>query len=123
VVVVSASKSTVSLSIKPLLLTSHQVLRVYRARRSQGETEQFSAVKIVVCQKSDPSLDKNVKTIQKEVRVHATLKNQNILKLISHQEKKDERAVIFWIILEYASGDLFDKICEFSIETYRLSGD
>lgn len=87
--------------------------RVYLARKDGEGT--LGAIKVVLRQ--DEAADKRV---HKEMRIHATLRHPNVLRMLGHEEDDANTTgrpewgnvgPAFYLALEYAcGGDLFDKI-------------
>jgi serine/threonine-protein kinase Chk1 len=77
------------------------------------ENHQVAACKLI--HTTDETTDKERKTIDKEMKIHAALKHRNILEFISAVvvEPKYKHHYIpgIYMLLEFAAGgDLFDKI-------------
>ncbi|CAH7683443.1 CAMK/CAMKL/CHK1 protein kinase [Phakopsora pachyrhizi] len=93
--------------------------RVYKAYNPEAPPPGIAAIKVIslVNRDHNPTLDEiSYKRIKKEIKVHKSLKHDNILELIDSFE--DTRGVperkippAFYIILGYAvGGDLFDQL-------------
>ncbi|KAH7917823.1 Pkinase-domain-containing protein, partial [Leucogyrophana mollusca] len=77
------------------------------------ENHQVAACKLIHL--TDETTDKERKTIDKEMRVHAALKHENVLEFINavvvEPKYKHQLVPGFYMLLELAAGgDLFDKI-------------
>lgn len=80
------------------------------------ENHQVAACKLIYI--TDKTTDKDRKTVDKEMKIHAALKHRNVLEFISavvvEPKYKHHYVPGIYMLLEFAAGgDLFDKIGQY----------
>lgn len=94
--------------------------RVFRA--VDVKNHQIAACKLIYI--TDKTTEKDRKTVDKEMKIHAALKHRNVLEFISAVivELKYQHLYVpgIYMLLEFAAGgDLFDKIGECDVKWLR----
>jgi len=125
-----ASRGNAATSTDSFILSFTHIVHIHSSvfRAVDIENHQVAACKLIYI--TDETTDKERKTVDKEMKIHAALKHRNVLEFVSavvvEPKYKHHYVPGIYMLLEFAAGgDLFDKIGECNIRrdlvTWRSS--